>query len=87
MTTQRFALAALFIALAAALSGCSGARRSASFSSSPSSGAPFTADPRCGRGNACMYDGHYDPGERDYAEREARRLNQAEYERLRSSFK
>jgi hypothetical protein len=84
MTTQRFALATMLIALAAALSGCSSTRHS---SSSSSSGAPFATDSHCGHGNSCMYNGHYDPGERDYAEQEARRLNQAEYERLRSSFK
>lgn len=83
MTTQRFALAATLIALAAALSGCSGTRHPAS----SSSGAPFATDPSCRHGSSCMYNGHYDPGERDYAEQEARRLNQAEYERLRSSFK
>lgn len=85
MTTQRFALATMLIALAAALSGCSSTRHSSS--SSSSSGAPFAADPSCGHGSSCMYDGHYDPGERAYAEQEAQRLNQAEYERLRSSFK
>jgi hypothetical protein len=83
MTTQRFALATMLIALAAVLSGCSGMRHS----SSSSSGAPFAVNPSCGRGSACMYNGHYDPGEREYAEKEAQRLNQAEYERLRSSFK
>lgn len=31
----------------------------------------------------CAYDGPYEPGERAYAEAEARRLNQAELERLR----
>lgn len=83
MITQRFALATMLIALAAALSGCSGTRHS----SPSSSGAPFSVDPSCRRGSSCMYNGHYDPGERDYAEQEAQRLNQAEYERLRSSFK
>lgn len=85
MTTQRFALATIFIALAAVLSGCSGVRHASS--SSSSAGAPFTVNPSCGRGSACMYNGHYDPGEREYAEKEAQRLNQAEYERLRRSFK
>lgn len=31
----------------------------------------------------CMYDGPYEPGERQYAEDEARRLNQASLDRLR----
>ncbi|MER1967152.1 hypothetical protein [Castellaniella sp. GW247-6E4] len=31
----------------------------------------------------CLYEGAYEPGERDYAEQEARRLNQAALDRLR----
>ena len=31
----------------------------------------------------CMYDGPYEPGEEQYAEEEARRLNRAQLERLR----
>lgn len=34
---------------------------------------------------ACLYDGAYEPGERQYAEQEARRLNMAELERFRRS--
>lgn len=34
---------------------------------------------------SCMYDGQYEAGEREYAEREARRLNKASAERLRRS--
>ena len=33
--------------------------------------------------DACLYEGSYEPGERAYAENEARRLNQASLERLR----
>ncbi|HXE20619.1 hypothetical protein [Castellaniella sp. UC4442_H9] len=35
---------------------------------------------------SCNYNGQYEPGERDYAELEARRLNQAEVQRLRRGF-
>ena len=77
---QRFALAAILFALAFIMSGCSSAPRR----SSSSSGAPFSVDPSCRVGSACMYNGHYDPGERDYAEQEAQRLNEAEYQRLKS---
>lgn len=35
--------------------------------------------------SACIHEGSYDPGERGYAELEARRLNQAQLERLRRS--
>lgn len=31
----------------------------------------------------CIYEGRYEAGEREYAEDEAKRLNAAEYERLR----
>lgn len=33
--------------------------------------------------DSCLYEGRYEPGERHYAEQEARRLNQAALERLR----
>jgi len=33
--------------------------------------------------SACIYEGRYESGERQYAEDEARRLNQASMERLR----
>lgn len=32
---------------------------------------------------SCLYNGRYEPDERDYAEQQARRLNQAEIQRLR----
>ena len=35
--------------------------------------------------SSCMYEGAYDPGERDYATEEAARLNRAELRRLRRS--
>ncbi len=35
--------------------------------------------------SSCMYDGPYEPGERAYAEQEAKRLNQAAFEKLRRS--
>lgn len=35
--------------------------------------------------NSCMYDGKYEPGEEDYAEAEAKRLNKASTDRLRRS--
>lgn len=35
--------------------------------------------------SSCMYEGSYEKGEREYAEEEARRLNQAEQGRLRRS--
>lgn len=35
---------------------------------------------------SCNYNGQYEPGERDYAEQEAKRLNQAEIQRLKRGF-
>jgi hypothetical protein len=35
--------------------------------------------------SSCMHEGSYEPGERDYAEQEAKQLNQAASERLRRS--
>lgn len=67
--------AALFFVLIA--SGCS-------TSSSSSIHRDTLVGNQC-RGNqrACNYSGHYDPGEREYAEKEAARLNRAEAARLR----
>lgn len=36
--------------------------------------------------NSCMYNGNYETGERQYAEDEARRLNQAQLERLKRGY-
>lgn len=36
--------------------------------------------------SSCIYEGSYEAGERDYAEQEARRLNQAQSARLRGGF-
>lgn len=35
--------------------------------------------------DSCMYDGPYEPGERAFAEEEAKRLNRASLQRLRRS--
>ena len=35
---------------------------------------------------SCNYNGQYEPGERDYAEQEAKRLNRAEVQRLQRGF-
>ncbi|TAN29284.1 MAG: hypothetical protein EPN31_06725 [Castellaniella sp.] len=35
---------------------------------------------------SCNYNGQYEPGERDYAEQEAKRLNRAEVQRLKRGF-
>ncbi|MFH7109502.1 hypothetical protein ACFWXM_16705 [Achromobacter xylosoxidans] len=48
------------------------------------SGCSLTNECRWNR-NSCMYDGKYEPGEEDYAEAEAKRLNKASTDRLRRS--
>jgi len=35
--------------------------------------------------SSCMHEGSYEPGERDYAEQEAKRLNRAASDKLRRS--
>ncbi|MGB6105874.1 MAG: hypothetical protein WBF88_18675 [Pusillimonas sp.] len=35
--------------------------------------------------SSCLYEGAYEPGERDYAEQEAKRLNRAASEKMRRS--
>jgi len=37
--------------------------------------------------SSCLYEGAYEPGERDYAEQEAKRLNQAESVRVSRGFR
>lgn len=59
----------------AVLSGCS----LGSFGGADS-GSGFASE--CAWSRSCMYEGSYESGERDYAEQEARRLNQAALERL-----
>lgn len=39
-----------------------------------------------GKRSSCMYEGKYDPDEREYAEEEAARLNKAEARRLRRGW-
>ncbi|HEX7385823.1 MAG TPA: hypothetical protein VF285_00925 [Castellaniella sp.] len=40
---------------------------------------------QCPTQASCNYNGQYEPGERDYAEQEARRLNQQQTQRLQRS--
>ncbi len=47
---------------------------------------PRVADQCKSSRRSCLYDGAYEPGERAYAEQEAKRLNLAESERLRRAF-
>ncbi|MBU4609770.1 hypothetical protein IMZ29_04170 [Achromobacter sp. GG226] len=44
---------------------------------------PVAATPDCRTVSRCMYEGAYEPGEREFAEREAERLNQDATRKLR----
>lgn len=81
ISIQIFRRFAMSLFLAVAVVGCSSsgpAERSGVSSASPIR----NDDCRWNRGS-CMHEGSYDAGERDYAEQEARRLNQAAIQRLR----
>lgn len=76
--------AALF--LAALVSGCS-VLDFGSDSGTRAGAASSGGDGACAwNRSSCMHEGRYEQGERDYAEQEARRLNQAQSARLRSGW-
>lgn len=58
--------------------------RSGVFFAALASGCSLTSECRWNR-SSCMYDRKYEPGEEDYAEYEAKRLNKASTDRLRRS--
>ena len=75
MSVQVFGRCSIALLLASLIAGCS----VVDLGSSARGG-------ECGRNRSnCMYEGPYEQGERAYAEQEARRLNQASYEKLRRS--
>ncbi len=84
----------LAISLVALIAGCSttghkdsgvSANSSAPAAAKPSTKA--TVSTECiGNRSRCLWNGAYESGERDYAEKEAKKLNLAELERLKSSF-
>ncbi|TAL78503.1 MAG: hypothetical protein EPN76_05575 [Burkholderiaceae bacterium] len=71
----RFSVMLLLIALVSACSlfGSHNSERTTSLRSSQCRQSP----------SSCMYNGAYEPGERDYAEHEAKLLNQASLDALR----
>lgn len=78
MSIQRFSRIGAPLLFIILISGCA---------SGSGSRGTVNREGQCGwsPGN-CMYDGAYEPGERDYAEQEARRLNQAQLQRLQRNF-
>lgn len=81
MSMQLLGRSAVVILVGALASGCS----SDGAPTSSSAGRALTVyDDTCkGNRRACIYEGSYEPGERDYAEEEAKRLNRAQAARIR----
>lgn len=67
--------------LAAIVAGCSSKRPAALAEGGDARVVGASLECQVNRSN-CIYKGRYEPGERQYAEDEARRLNQASIERL-----
>lgn len=85
MSVQTFSRFGVVLFLAALVSGCSliGLGGSdAGGDRAGSRGNDYAGECAWNR-SSCMQEGSYESGERDYAEQEAKRLNQAALERLR----
>lgn len=78
MPLQRLIRSGTGIVVIALMSACSSPDPSPSAMSSVSTAQAAA----CRASGNCMYEGHYESGERAYAEQAARRLNQASLERL-----
>jgi hypothetical protein len=86
MSIHTLSRCGLALFLAALVSGCSPFGGEGSDSGSVHSGGSSASSGGgdCGwNRRACIYEGAYEPGERGYAESEAKRLNQAQLDRLR----
>lgn len=77
-TLSRYGAALL---LAAIISGCSSTSPGATAAQGDARVVTTSLECRWNR-SACIYEGRYEAGERDYAEQEAKRLNQAAIQRL-----
>jgi len=75
MFIQAFTRCSIALLLIALVSGCS----------SIGLGATELANECKWNRSSCMHEGSYEPGERDYAEQEAKDLNEAASKRLRRS--
>lgn len=84
MSINTLSYCGLALFLVALVSGCSSSTSPGA--SSRNLTPPRVADECKGNRSRCLYDGAYEPGERAYAEQEAKRLNLAEAERLRRAF-
>lgn len=83
MTSKVLGRSAFFLTVAAALAACSSTKNPES-ASAAGDARVVTTSPECRLNrSACIYEGRYESGEKQYAEEEARRLNQASINRLR----
>ncbi|NYT23170.1 hypothetical protein H0A73_06115 [Alcaligenaceae bacterium] len=82
MSTQTLNRCGLALFFAAIMAGCSSTNPGAPDGSGDARVVTTSLECRWNRSN-CIYEGRYEPGERGYAESEARRLNQASIERLK----
>ena len=73
---SRFGIAACLVAL---VSGCSFFGHSSDDHGAAAYSSECRSNPK-----SCQYEGHYEPGEENYAVQEAKRLNEAQSARLRS---
>ncbi|MFT0548043.1 hypothetical protein ACMHYO_17140 [Allopusillimonas ginsengisoli] len=81
MSIQMLSRCSVALLLVALMSGCSSGSSGVSHRGGEQASAT-SSECRWNR-SKCMYEGAYEPGERDYAEAEARRLNQASSRSLR----
>jgi hypothetical protein len=78
MSIQTFSRCAVVLSLAVFIAGCGGSANKDPVASASSNDCKWYR-------SSCLYEGSYEPGERDYAEREAKRLNLAQTIRLTRS--
>ncbi|MFD4837912.1 hypothetical protein ACFWP0_10425 [Achromobacter sp. NPDC058515] len=88
MSKLTFSRCGVLLLLVALVSGCSSVKPGPAGpkGASASASAAHKSDQCKGNRSKCLYKGAYEPGEKDYAEQEAKRLNLAEVERLRRIF-
>jgi hypothetical protein len=87
MSVQMLSRCGAVLFFVALVSGCSSVKPSTSSSAWSKRVTSNPTDPACKSSpRSCLYNGQYEPGERDYAEQEAKRLNDIELARLRRSF-
>lgn len=83
MTIQAFSRYGAVLFLAAIVAGCSSSNPPASAAQGDARIVVTSSQCEWDR-SSCIYKGRYEPGERDYAEDEAKRLNRASLDRLRA---